>query len=188
MFSKNTVQLVMVIGTAGVLFSAGCATPKRTYQPAQDHNSLNELEFVHYLSDLPAVSMDEAYHAMLLLLREEATGMSFEQREAILTQRGIARKAWGLSANDLLDKGTLAYMVVQVCRLPQWVNDLALGSWGLGDRRYALRRAVWYDMVPYGMPYHAVTGGELLATITKAADYMEQKGLDREPAPAATGG
>jgi len=154
----------------------GCATPKRTFQPAQDPNTLNEIEFVHYLAALPTVSMDEAYQAMLLLADGENSATDFDQRRSILVSRGVVRESWGLGLDDVLDKGTLAYMIVKTCKLSGGVNDALLGSWGLGDRRYALRTAIWHEMMPYGVPYHAVTGGELLAAITTAAEYLEPEG------------
>ena len=167
-----------VLVAIGLACAGGCAAPKRTYRPAQDHNALNEIEFVHYLSPLPTVSVDEAYHAMLLLADGEGSGKSFAEREAILVDRGVVRESWGLEADDVLDKGTLAWMIVKISRLPGGLNDAMLGSWGLGDRRYALRTAIWHEMMPYGMPYHAVTGGELLSAITRAAESMEREGLD----------
>ena len=164
-----------LLALALVALAGGCATPKRTFQPAQNHNALNEIEFVHYLAALPTVSVDEAYHAMLLLADGEDSATDFDQRRSILVSRGAVRESWGLGPDDVLDKGTLAYMIVKTCKLPGGVNDALLGSWGLGDRRYALRTAIWHEMVPYGVPYHAVTGGELLAAITTAAEYMERE-------------
>ncbi len=167
---------MLVVGCMG-----GCAMPKRTYQPTLDHNGLTEIEFVHYLSPLPTVSMDEACHAILLLTDGEDSSGGFEQRMDTLLSRGLMRESWGLAADDVLDKGTLAYMVVNACKLPVGLNDVMLGSWGLGDRRYALRAAIWHEMIPYGMPYHVVTGGELLSTITKAAEYMDREGMGGPP-------
>ncbi len=175
--STRKLNLLVLVVTAGSLVGA-CATPKRTYQPAQDHNALNEIEFVHYLSALPTVSMDEAYHAMLVLADGEDSRQTFAQREAALVSRGVVRASWGLVADDALDKGTLAYMIVKICHLSGGLNDAVFGSWGLGDRRYALRTAIWHEMMPYGLPYHVVTGGELLTTITEAAEYLEREGLE----------
>jgi hypothetical protein len=166
----------MAIALAATLvWAGGCAAPKRTFQPTQDHNALNEIAFVHYLSTLPTVSMDEAYHAMLLLADEADSGRTFEDREALLVGRGVVRESWGLAADDTLDQGTLAYMLMKICKLPGGLNDLMLGSWGLGDRRYALRTVVWHELIPYDVPYHAVTGGELLTAITKATEYLERE-------------
>jgi hypothetical protein len=166
---------VLTLAALGLVVG-GCATPTRTFQPAQDHNTLNEIQFVHYLSTLPTVSMDEAYHALLLLADGNDGGRNFADREAALLERGVVRKAWGLQADDTLDQGTLAYMIVKTCRVPGGLNDALLGSWGLGDRRYALRTATWNDLLPYSVPYRTVTGGELLTAISKAAEYMERNG------------
>ncbi|MFH0980097.1 MAG: hypothetical protein V2A79_00975 [Planctomycetota bacterium] len=175
MLREGSLKALAVV-TAVLGVTSGCAAPQRTYQPAQDHNTLNEIEFVHYLSGVPTVSVDEGLHAMLLLADGEDSAGNFEARRALLVDRGIVREAWGLQADDLLDKGTLAYMIVKICKLPGGLNDFLLGSWGLGDRRYALRTATWHEMLPYGMPYHAVAGGELLTAITKAAEYLEREG------------
>ena len=169
----------VVLVAVGLACAGGCVGSKRTYRPAQDHNVLNEIEFVHYLGALPTVSVDEAYHAMLLLADGEDSRRSFAERAAVLTDRGVVRESWGVEADDRLDKGTLAYMIVKICELPGGLNDAMFGSWGLGDRRYALRTAIWHEMMPYGLPYHAVTGGELLSAITRAAEHMERDGVER---------
>lgn len=177
MVGKGFVKSLVIVAVA-LVSVGGCAAPKRTYQPAQDHNTLSKIAFVHHLGTLPTVSMDEAYHAMLLLAREADSPTSFEERQAFLVRRGVVRAAWGLEADDVLDKGTLAYMIVKICGVPGGLNDAMFGSWGLGDRRYALRNAVWHDLIPYGMPYHVVTGGEMLTAITKAAEYMDRQDSD----------
>ena len=151
----------------------GCANAKRTYQPPQDHNTLGEIEFVHYLADLPTVSVDEACHAMLILADDQGAHDDFAQRRAALLERGVIREAWHLEGDDLLDQGTLAYMIVKSCGLRGGVNDATFGALGLGDRRYALRTAQWHDMMPYDVPYHAVSGGELLSAISAAAEHLD---------------
>ena len=68
-------------------------------------------------------------------------------------------------------------MATRVCQLPGWVNSRVLGSWGLGDRRYALKDAVAAGLMPYDTPNHAVRGGELVTALVKIDEYMAEQGL-----------
>ena len=162
---------------AAILVAAGCTSVKRTYQPEQDHGEMSDVGFIHYLSSLPMVTADEAYHAMLLLADGRDAGGDFEGRAQILQERGVVRSAWNLAPDDALDRGTMAFMLVKILRLKGGVNDVVLGSWGPGDRRYALRTAVWRGMVPWGPVYQVVTGGELVTAMTNADKYMELEGM-----------
>jgi hypothetical protein len=160
----------------------GCAGPRK-FQPELDHETLDQTRFVHYLATLPVVTVDEAARAMLILADGTETHATYEQRVAELEQRGIVRKAWHLKPDHVLDKGTLGYMLLKVCRLPGGVNTLLFGSWGLGDRRYALKEVADVGLLTYGPDYHPVTGGELVAALARADTYMAEHGIYGSPEP-----
>jgi hypothetical protein len=158
----------------------GCAGPRK-FQPELDHETLDQTRFVHYLATVPVVTVDEAARAMLILADGTETHASYEQRVAELEQRGIVRKAWNLKPDHVLDKGTLGFMLFKICRLPGGVDTLLFGSWGLGDRRYALKEAADAGLLTYGPDYHPVTGGELVAALARADTYMAEHGIYGSP-------
>jgi hypothetical protein len=162
----------------------GCAGV-RNYEPSVDPNTLSATGFLHYLGTVPVASVEEGCRAMLLAADGSESFETHEQRYTELVRRGMVREAWKLQANHVLDKGTLAYMATRACRLPRGVNSCLFGSWGLGDRRYALKDAVAAGLMAYDTPEHAVRGGELVSTLAKIDDHMAKHGLYEQSQPDA---
>jgi hypothetical protein len=160
----------------------GCTGPRK-FQPEINHETLDQTRFVHYLATLPVVTVDEAARAMLILADGTETHATYEQRVAELEQRGIVRKAWHLKPDYVLDKGTLAFMLFKICRMPGGVDTLLFGSWGLGDRRYALKEVADAGLLTHGPDYQPVTGGELVAALARADSYMAEHGIYGSPEP-----
>ena len=167
-------RLAAMVGV--LVLSAGCAGV-RNYEPSVDPNSLDGTAFLHYLGTVPVASVGEGCRAILLAADGTETLDTHEQRHAELIRRGLVRAAWRLEPDHILDKGTLAFMAARVCRLPGGVNTHLLASWGLGDRRYALKYAAAAGLMSYDTPDHAVRGGELLSTLGKIDDYLAEGGL-----------
>jgi len=154
----------------------GCSHSMR-FEPAQDHNQLESLEFFHLLAQQPMVTYDQACRAMLLLADGKETSGGFEERSAELASRAVISEKWKIASDEAVDRGTLAYMIFRTCRLPDSVNTWLAKCSGLGDRRYALKNVVRAGIMPYGLPYQIPTGGEVLAAIRKADDYMADHGM-----------
>ena len=155
---------------------SGCAAP-RAVQPEVDPATLSDDGFEAYIAEVPDVTVDEAYRAMLILADGEDGRENFEQREAELQRRGIARAQWNLKPDDVIDTGSVAYMVCQICQIKGGVSARLFGSWGLGDRRYAVRELVYREMMEEGVDYQFMTGSGLYTLLHKADDLMEKKGL-----------
>ncbi len=152
---------------------SGCGGPRR-FEPAQNPDALPSTSFLHYLATVPVASVAEGYRAILLVADGEEKWTTHEQRSAELTRRGMVHEAWRLEPNDMLDKGTLAYMASGVCRLPDGLNTLLLGSWGLGDRRYALKQVAAAGIMDYDVPYRVLRGGEVFGILAKVDAYMAE--------------
>jgi hypothetical protein len=122
----------------------------------QETASMSEMVFLHYLAAAPTVNVAEGKRAVSLLLPDADTA-------------DLIRESWGLADGDLLDKGTLAYMLRSACRLPRGVNETVIGDTvGWGDRRYALKTCTYEGIMPYGRASEPVTGGELLSALRAA--------------------
>jgi hypothetical protein len=165
-----------VSAMACLLLCYGCTGPRST-PPDIDPNTLDDDGFQAWLGDVPLVTVDEAYRAMLILADGEDTSKSFDERRGKLESRKIARSAWNLEPANVIDTGSVAYMVTKICRISGGVNNYLFGSWGLGDRRYALRELVYLQMIDDSVDYQYLTGSALIALMAKADELMEKKGL-----------
>ncbi|MFQ5422883.1 MAG: hypothetical protein ACE5F9_02770 [Phycisphaerae bacterium] len=145
--------------------------------PEVDPATLSDDGFQAYLSEAPLVTVDEAFRAMLILADGEDDSQSFDQRRQKLETREITRPAWRLKAENVIDAGSVAYMVCRICKVRGGVNYNLFGSLGLGDRRYAMRELLYLDMLDDAVDYQYMTGPALVALMGKADELMEKKGL-----------
>lgn len=155
--------------------AAGCSAPRRTFQPEHDPVTLDDVSFLHYLATVPVVTVDEGLRAVLLLTDEKTSPTTFEQRYDLLLRRGAVKPAWRLRPDQVLDKGSLAYMLRIICELPRGLNEFFASVTGLGDRRYALNTCIREELMPYAVPHEAVTGGELLSALTAVERYLASR-------------
>lgn len=154
----------------------GCAGPRRE-APAVNPQTLDDMQFLHdYLIQQPTVTVDEAYRAMLILADGQDASNSFERRRDTLTQRGIVRPAWNLQPDYCIDKGSIAYMTCAILDIRGGVNRIVLGSWGPGDRRYALRELSYRQLMASAPTYQYITGAELVSLLRTADEYLQSHG------------
>ncbi len=167
--------VVAVLSLATMLQAGSCTRPQRTYQPAQDPATLDDVSFLHYLATVPVVTVDEGMRAVLLLAGDSARWSTFEQRYEELRRRGAVKKAWRIGPGQILDKGTLAYMLQCICDVPRSLNDELASKTGVGDRRYALKTCIHEGVMPYGLAHEPVTGGGLLSALTIVERYLSSQ-------------
>ncbi len=172
---RYSLKLSLALGL-GLALSAGCAGPRMT-APAVDANELSDEGFQAYIAEIELVTVAEAYRAILILADGEDACEAFDQRRENLESRGIARAAWGLHPGNVIDAGSVAYMICQVCQIKGGINAHLFGSWGLGDRRYALRELVYRDVIEDSVDYKYVTGAEMVVMLRRADALMAEKGL-----------
>ncbi len=162
----------------------GCTGRKRSFQPPVDPATLDDAAFLHYLATVPVVTVDEGTRGLLLLIGPTKDFPTFEARTAELERRGAYRSAWHLSADDVLDKGTLAYALVPLCDTPASINTTAAGMTGIADRRAALQVCVYQELLTAGETTSAVTGGEFLAALDAAERITTRRGgAKKSPRP-----
>jgi hypothetical protein len=156
--------------------AAGCAFPRKT-APAVDPATLSDEAFQAYLAKVDLVTVDEAYRAVLIVADGEDTCKGFEERKAKLESRDLVRTAWNLQPQNVIDVGSVAYMVCKICRIRGGVDMNLIGSTGLGDRRYATRELVYREMLDDSVAYQFMTGARLVGLLAKADALMAKKGL-----------
>ncbi len=165
-----------LVGVLSFGVIGGCARPRKT-APAVDPAGLDDMGFQAYLADIPLVTVDEACRAMLILADGEDKTKTWSKRREVLLSRGLIRSAWGLQPNNLVDRGTVAFMICRICEIRGGVNCLVLGSVGLGDRRYAHRELVHRGLMPRSTEWQSITGGQMVSLLGKADELMEEKEL-----------
>ncbi len=156
-----------------VLFPAGCSLPVRTFKPEQDPAKLDDLRFVHYLASVPVVTVDEGLRGVLTLTGDGSRFRTFEKRLDELTSRGAIRAAWKLKPDQILDKGTLAYMLRTICKLPRGLNEWIARVTRLGERRYALKTCIYWKIMPAAVAQEPIRGGELVAALAEAERFID---------------
>ncbi len=156
--------------------TVGCSGP-RALEPARNPDELSDAGFQVYLAETDLITVDEAYRAMLILADGEDACQTFDERRAQLESRGIAKAAWKLEPQNVVDTGSVAYMICRICEIRGGVCANTFGRLGLGDRRYALRELIYREMIDDSVDYQYVTGPSLLALMAEADELMEKKGL-----------
>ncbi len=156
---------------------AGCSRTSVTFTPSQDHNTLEQAEFAHYIAEQPMMTYDQLCRAVLLLADGDESPRSFENRVAELQSRGIARERWSFGAQDVVDRGVLAYMIFRTSNLPGGINTRLSGWTGVGCERYALKEVARKRIIRYGLPYQIPTGGEVMRALARADDYLADHGM-----------
>lgn len=161
----------------GMLLSlAGCLGP-RQYHPDTDPAKLSDDAFMSYLATVPVVTVDEAFRAMLILADGKDSCKAFEERRAALVSRGIAREAWNLEPDNVIDRGSVAAMTCKILQMRGGVNRAVFGGMGLGDRRYANRELIYRNLLADGPDYAGMQGPVLVAMFARCDEYMEQHKL-----------
>ena len=128
-----------------------------------------------YLAQVPLVTTDAAYRAMILLSEGESDpAMTFEERRVWLIERGIVSPRWDHAADRLISQGSVAAMAARIMGIRGGVNRIVFGAVGLGDRRYANRDLIYLNMLPPSADYGPIRGGVLVALMHKAETYMSE--------------
>lgn len=163
------------------LLAVGCSPMLRPEQADRGEQVTSD-DFLHdHLQRQSVVTAAEAYRAMLMLAEGQDTPRSFAGREEELLSKGILREDWRLSRETALDRGTIAWMTCRIIGMKGGVNMRTMGELGVGDRRYAVRELVYYQLLDPGPPYRYMSGAELVDLMHKADGYMLQEGRYEQP-------
>lgn len=132
---------------------------------------MNDVAFTHYLPTAPVVTVDEGLRAVLMLDGDTHRWPTSRERRLEAMRRGWIDPDWPAETDRVLDKGTLAHVLMVRCDLPRSINDRFAGAVGAGRRRYALKTCVDAGLLPYATARQPVTGGELHGALVRAEAY-----------------
>ncbi len=136
----------------------------------------DELDFIDCMVHKPKCTVADAVRAVCMLEAGEDVGTNYQQRYEYLRERGIIRDSWHLVAEQWIDRGTLAYMLLKAAGIKGGINMFLFASWGLGDRRYAYREMLYHELMEEGVSYNYVSGPELITAIGNVDRYMQMIG------------
>jgi hypothetical protein len=166
----------MLVVLVNALVVVGCSQISRPEQAQQGEQVAADLFLHEHLQSQSMVTTAEAYRAMVMLAEGRDEINSFAGREEYLLANNIIRPEWKLRRDQVVDRGTVAYMVLKVLGLRGGVNFNIMGRLGIGDRRYALRELIYRDVMANGPPYRFISGAELVDVLGRADAVMAEEG------------
>jgi hypothetical protein len=137
---------------------------------------VDEMDFFDTMLQKDRCTIGEAVRAICLLVNGSDPGQTFDERYEFLLQRGIVRQAWNLKSSEWIDRGTLAYMLIKAGGIKGGVNFRLFGSRGFGDRRYAYREMIYYNLMESGCDYQYITGPELITATGNVDRFIQDRG------------
>ncbi len=158
-----------------VAFFCACIGTALAADPPLGNEPQQQMDFWHALVTVRAVTNDQAFHAVLLLLEGSDAAGSYEQRVAQLKQRGLLKGSFDDGAGEFLRRGVLAHILAKALQIKGGVVMRALGS----NERYALRELMDMGIFPFSSPQQALSGSEFVAVIGRADDH--QRSQSRKP-------
>ncbi len=131
----------------------------------------DELEYFEYLETKPRASTADGARLTALLLGQSPWYMNIEElRRFLIDKRGIKEK-WEISEAAPLTRGKLAFMI---CYSAGITTSLVMNLTPRSER-YAMREAVFHELIKPSNQFHYVSGRELMDAITKTETYMKKK-------------
>ena len=112
----------------------------------------------------------DACRTMLTLKEKKDPGAApYEELHARARKAGLIEPDWNFKADSPLTKGQVSYMVFKALKLK---GGFTLRLFGV-SRRYALRECADLGIIKGGESQRYVTGGELMAILSRANQYRE---------------
>jgi hypothetical protein len=155
----------------GSMLLAGCHTAK-VAQPLTATLGGNDpdaqMEFWHTLAERDLTSNDEAFHGVLLYLKDADPATDYAGRMGALKKRGLLDASFNEPANEAIERGTLAQVLVRMLKIKGGVFQRLTHD----HPRYAVRELMYMDLYPPSSPNQTFSGTEFLGIIGRIEDYQ----------------
>ncbi len=161
---------------------AGCRSAKVTEPlPASVMGSdpQAQMDFWHAMPGRAVASNDEAMHAILLFIDNEDTAGNYDGRVWMLKRRELLPESFDGKADEAVQRGTLAVMIVNILDVKGGVTMHLLGA----TPRYATRELMYMNLYPPSSPQQTFSGAELLGIIGRLEDYQRSLRATKEQKP-----
>ncbi|MBL8745193.1 MAG: hypothetical protein JNK58_02435, partial [Phycisphaerae bacterium] len=194
-------RTAVIVGAAVLAGMAGCQRSKIAQTLDTTINTKTEssdLDFWHQLPGRSAVTNSEGLHGVLLLADGSDPTTSWEERLALLKERGWVSESFAQAGDETIDRGTLAKALCHALDIKGGVMMQLTGKMP----RYALRELTYLRVMAASTENQIVNGLDYIGIMSKAQDYAmlqetkkakssggnapAQPAPNAEPAPAET--
>ncbi len=127
-----------------------------------------QMEFWHQLADQRRVSNDDAFHGLLLLAEGEDPAASYEERVALLKERGWLYDRFDEPGDHAVTRGVVATAVARILEIKGGLTMRLVGP----VPRYAVRELMYENLYPPSSPRQPFSGTEFLGVISRVEDYQ----------------
>jgi hypothetical protein len=138
-----------------------------------------QMDFLHSLADRPITSNDEAFHGLVLFLDGSDPAGDYPARVAALRSRGMLPSGFAQSADQAVERGTLAVALVKALSIKGGLTMRVLGP----SPRYAVRELQYMDIYPVSSPNQTFKGSEFLSILSRAEEYQKNHAAQAAPPP-----
>ncbi|MEM8835009.1 MAG: hypothetical protein AAGD00_04225 [Planctomycetota bacterium] len=154
----------------GALLLAGCSRTVVTNPLATDYGAGDpdgEVAFWHSMPPRSAITNNEGMHAILILSDGTDPTSSYEERVALLQERGWLPEGFNEQPNLAMQRGRFASLAAHALGIDGGV------MMRLTDKapRYATRELEFLNLIGPGTEREVLSGLELLGTVAKLEDY-----------------
>ena len=167
----KTLILVIAAGLMGVGGAAGCHTAhvdKPLTAELGNSDPDTQLEFWHTLAERNLTSNDEAFHGVLLYLKDADPATDYAGRVNALKKRGLLDANFNEPADQAIERGTLAQVLVRMLKIKGGMFQRLTHD----HPRYAVRELMYMDLYPPSSPNQTFSGTEFLGIIGRIEDYQ----------------
>jgi len=157
----------------GLLLAAACSRTTLQSTVADQYGGADataEMDFWDGLAVLPAVSNRDVVHALLLSFGRQAKGASSDWKTELKAAR---QRGWIASDADPVPEetarvGMIARVICMEAKIKGGATMRVLGP----TERYAVKELNHMSWLPDLSPGHSISGGQLLAVLSKAEDRL----------------
>jgi len=157
-----------------LIIGSGCVTYDLTPIPVQEGamaQFADEMEYFEYLKDKPRCSTADAARLVSMLLDEKATFSENAELKLVLLEHGIVKEEWEISEAAPLTKGRLAFML---CYAADIKTSMVM-IFSEPSERYAIREAVYHELIEPSNRYGYVSGKELMDALSNTENYLKRR-------------
>lgn len=185
---QQRIRFTAVVGAALLTLLGGCQRSKVAQTLDDTINTKSEasdLEFWHQLPGRSAVTNSEGLHGVLLLADGSDPTTSWEERLALLKERGWVTEKFSQAGDETIDRGTLAKAICHALKIEGGVMMRLTHTMP----RYALRELTYLRVMAASTENQVVNGLDYIGIMSKAQDYAmlqeSKKAKEAGEAPAA---
>jgi len=166
---RASILVSLCLGAA--VINAGCTRttvrqPEATNYDPSDENA--ELDFWHNLPGRSAVTNDEGLHGVLVFADGEDPTRSYQDRVALLKERGWITDGFDEPGTLAMQRGTLAKALCHVLEVKGGIMMRVTDT----SPRYAAREMVYLGIMAPGTEQQVLSGLDYLGVISKAQDFQ----------------